>query len=282
MRILIIGATGNIGEQIILNLHRQGESPIAAVRRLKEAQQQLGGDIEYRHFNFTVPAGFPKVLEGIDRLFFIAPNMDLLPLVQALLQAAREAGVQQIVYSSGRTTGDVEGKPLHQFEKTVQASGIPYTILRPGWFMQNFVSWLGQWIPTEGKIYLPAGDSKTAFIDVRDIGAVAARVLTEDSHNGRIYGLTSDEALDHHQVAALIGDAIGKKVNYEPLEPEAFINLMVKKGWSEEAARYTESLFQYVRRGKEAEPSPDVEFVLGRKPIRFAQFVKDYRDAWLS
>lgn len=281
MSTLIIGATGNIGEQTILNLHRQGRSPIAAVRNLTKAKQQLG-DIECRHFDFTEPATFPSALQGIDRLFFIAPHQNPVPSVQGLLRAAREAGVKQIVFSSGRTTGDVEGKPLHQVEKTVQASDFPYTILRPGWFMQNFTSWLGRWIPTEGKIYLPAGEAKTAFIDVRDIGAVGATVLSEDTHHGRIYELTGDEALDHYQVAGLIGRAIGKEIIYEPLEPEAFIKLMVEKGWSEAQARHTEELYQFVRRGKEAGISPDVEFVLKRKPIRFAQFVKDYRKAWLG
>jgi uncharacterized protein YbjT (DUF2867 family) len=280
MRILIAGATGNIGEQIILNLHRQGRSPIAAVRNIANAKQQFG-DIECRHFDFTEPATFPGALWGIDRLFFIAPHQDPVPSVQGLLRAAREAGVQQIVFSSGRTTGDVEGKPLREVEKTVQASDIPYTILRPGWFMQNFASWLGRWIPTEGKIYLPAGEAKTAFIDVRDIGAMAATIFAENTHNGRIYEQTGDEALDHHQVAGLIGRAIGKEVIYEPLEPEAFVRLMVEKGWSEAQARHTEELYQYVRLGKEAAISPDVEFVLKRKPIRFTQFVEDYRKAWL-
>jgi len=280
MRILIIGATGSIGTVVMDDLIRQGRKPVAGVRTPEKARRQWSAAAEYAPFDFHDPATFPAALAGVDRLFLIAPHADPVPSVQGLLRAAAGADVQRVVFSSGRTTGDIEGKPLHQVEQTLRASGLPYTIVRPGWFMQNFLDWLGAWIPTEDKLYLPAGDSRTAFIDVRDIGAVVATLLTEHGHSGRTYELTSDEALDHYEVTRLIGEAIGKAVEYVPLKSDIFIELMVEKGWTRQVARHTAELYHYVRAGKEAHPSDDVATILGRAPIRFAQFVEDYRKRW--
>lgn len=280
MKTLLIGATGTIGQETVKALTGKGVRPVAAVRDTDRARKQLGPGVDYIFFDYYQPESYLPALEGVDRLFFIAPKGDLLPAVQGLLRAAHETGLQYIVFSSGRTTGDMEGKPLHQIEKTVQAGNIPYTILRPGWFMQNFAGWLGEWIPPEGKIYLPAGDSKTAFIDVRDIGAVAATLLAEGGHNGEIYELTSNEAIDHYEVARLIGKAAGREVTYVPMPPDDFIELMVEKGWPRSRAEHTAGLYEWVRQGKEAVISPDVENILGRRPIRFAEFVQDYGERW--
>ena len=281
MKILLIGATGKIGRQTTRELQLRGLRPRIGVRRTEEAQSLFGDELEYVPFDFTDPNTFKPALEGITRVFFIAPMKEPEEPAGTFLAAARSAGVRHLTFSSGRTTGDIEGKPLYRVERLVRESGLPHTILRPGWFMQNFTNWLGETLRSEGKLYLPAGDAKTAFVDVRDIAGVVVQTLLQTGHENRLYNLTSDQAIDHHEVVRLILRATGKNMTYVPLERPDFIQTMVDRGWTEAAATHTADLYDVVRTGKEAEISPDVKNILRRAPIRFGQFVQNYREVWL-
>jgi len=281
MQILIIGATGNIGRQTVRELQLRGLHPRIGVRRPDQARASFGSNLEYVPFDFDDTSTFKKALEGVSRLFFIAPMKEPEVPVSTLLAEARSAGVRHITFSSGRTTGDIEGKPLYLVEQLIRNGGIPYTIIRPGWFMQNFANWLGGTLRSEGKLYLPAGNAKTAFIDVRDIAVVAVQTLLQTGHENKLYNLTSDEAIDHHEVVRLISKATGKPMTYVPLERAEFINTMVERGWTEGAAIYTVDLYDIVRTGKEEEISTDIKNLLRRSPIRFAQFAENHRDAWV-
>ena len=280
MKILLLGATGKIGSQIVKELQKRAIQPRIGVRNPEKARELLGEYLQVVPFDFSDINSFAPALEGVSRLFFIAPMKEPEHPVNFLLKTAAETGVRHITFSSGRTTGDMEGKPLNRVEKMVAASGIPYTILRPGWFMQNFANWLGGTLRSEGKLYLPAGEAKTAFVDVRDIAAVATQTLLQTGHYGKTYDLTSDEALDHHQVVSLISEVAGKPMQYIPMERPDFIRTMMDRNWTEAAANYTADLYEQVRTGKEEVISPDIRKLLGRTPIRFRQFVRDYEDAW--
>ncbi|NET32511.1 MAG: NmrA family NAD(P)-binding protein, partial [Cyanothece sp. SIO1E1] len=227
---------------------------------------------------FEDPTTFTTALEGEEAVFFIAGHSNPVPSVQQFLTTAKDAGVKRVVFSSGRTTGDVPGKPLNDVENLVRAWHGQWTILRPGWFMQNFVNWLGGTIRAENKLFLPAGNAKTAFIDVRDIADVAALCLLEDGHDAQLYNLTSDEALSHEEVCAIISQASGKSVSYIPQERADFLNTMIERGWTEAAANYTADLYKYVLSGKEEEISDDVAKVLGKTPRRFQAFAHEHAD----
>lgn len=276
MQTLIIGATGNIGSEIIKQLAVRGMHPRIATRDLTKAQTQFSTQTNFVKFDFTRPETFASALTDMQKVFFIAPHDHPTESVTQLLEAAQQAGIQHLVFSSGRTTATIKGKPLYQVEQLVKNSGIPFTIIRPGWFMQNFLTWIGgESLKTDGKFYLPAGDSKTAFIDVRDIAAVAIRCLLEDGHAEKIYELTSDEALNHHEVAQKIALQLHQPVQYVPLSDEEYIDRKIAEGWSIEAAKYVVMLYRIVREtGKEAIVSRDVEHVLHRLPISFDEFVE--------
>ncbi len=281
MSLLILNATGKIGREATRELIKAGYRPRLGVRQPEAARHLFEDQADIFPFDFRQLATFPDIFRGVERFFFVAAHPRPVPSVQALLRAAGEAGVRQVVFSSGRTTGDVAWRPLFEVEQVVRSSGLEWTILRPGWFMQNFTGWLGDTIRREGKLFLPAADAKTAFVDSRDLGAVVARVLLEgDRHNGQIYELTSDEAFDHHQVMALIGEAAGRPMAYVPMDPDAFIEKMLEKGWTREEAEYTADLYSFVRQGKESRISHDIEHILGRHPRRLAQFVQDFREDW--
>lgn len=279
MKTLVIGATGNIGKELVQQLHLQNLHPRIASRNPHKAKQLFPFIKEAVYFDFNQQDTFAKAVNGMEQIFMIAPHDNPTNSVRAFLKIAQEAGIQYIVLSTGRTTANIVGKPLYYVEQVVKESGLDYTIVRPGWFMQNFKNWIGgDAMLSESKFYLPAGESKTAFIDVRDIAAVAVRLLTNSAeHLGKIYELTSDEALTHDEVAHKIACALKQPVTYVALSDEAYIDKKMQEGWSNEKAKYTVMLYKIVRQtGKEAKVSKDVERILHRLPISFDEFVETY------
>ncbi len=279
MAILIIGATGNIGRELTDTLLESRQQLLLGVRSPEKAKDIWGYKASYIHFDFEEPETFEPVLSQVDRCFFIAPHDNPVPSVEKFLSHAKH--LKQLTFSSGRTTGDIEGKPMNAIETLLWEGFFPTTVLRPGWFMQNFTGWIGDTIRSERKIYLPAGDAKTAFIDVRDIADVAALTLIHGGHTGHTYELTSDEAFDHYEVAEMISEAIGEKVEYVDVGRVDFIKMMVERGWPKKNAEHTIELYQYVQEGKEAEISQDVEEVLERKPRRLQDFIEEHKEKFL-
>lgn len=271
---LILGATGNIGSALVKQLVTKGIRPRLGVRNVKKAQDLWGTQVDYVPFDFSKPETFQAAFQQIEKCFFIAAHKNPGPSVEAMLKVAAAQKLKHIVFSSGSSTADIEGKPLFEVEKHVRESAIPWTILRPGWFMQNFATWLGQTIREEGILYLPAADSKTAFIDVDDIAAVAAMVLINEGHHGQVYTLTGPEALDHFEVAKMLSQHLGQPVQYQPQSREDYIATMTKRGWTNEAAAYVADLYKVVKTGKENRVSQDVEHILNRQPNNFLQFLE--------
>lgn len=282
MSVLVIGATGNIGSEVVQQMVAAKMPVVAAVRNIEKAKKKLGDKPRYVSFDYEQPNTFVPAMEGISHLFLIAPPNHKnahIPVTQ-LIASAEIQEIEHMTLLSGRTTGDVPGSALNQIEALIRNCERSYSIVRPSWFMQNFHSWLGRTIINEDRLYLPAGDAKLSFVDVRDIGAVVVKTLTESGHSEQTYELTGHEILDHHKVASKISKAVGREITYQPMEKKAFIQLMQKKGWTEAAATFTAYLFDLVKTGKEAQISPDVERILERKPIIFDQYAADYADAW--
>lgn len=279
--IAIVGASGTIGSEIIRQLNA---SPlrVRAGSRSPDSKKGVSNQLEWRFFDYGDAQSMDAFFQGVNAFFFVAPHTNPLPSVEKMLAVAEAAGVEELIFSSGRTTGDVLGKPLHELEELVKASSFQWTIFRPGWFMQNFIDFLDP-VPRGNRISLPVGKAKTAFIDVRDIGAVAAQLLTRGVLHKRTLELTSSEAIDHYEVARLISQASGIPIEYHPMEEEPFIQMLQDEwGWSEEEAIFTAYLYAFVAHHKEEEVSPDIAEILGKEPISFATFAMDYAAHWKS
>jgi uncharacterized protein YbjT (DUF2867 family) len=240
-------------------------------------------DLSFRLFDFEDPQTFAPALRQVTHLFLIAPpaSKDVRPMIQ-LLHAARDAGIQHITLHSGRTTGDIPGSLLNELENLLRRSELNHTILRPGWFMQNFAAGMAEEIRAENAIFIPAGKGKAAFIDARDIAAVVEQSFLHPAHNRKLYELTSEESMDLYEVARLFSEMLDRKIEYIDLAPEKFIRRMMTKGWSEEAAAFHVYLYDLVGKGKEEGISRDVSHILGRPPITFRRFLKDYRHHWTT
>ena len=165
-------------------------------------------------------------------------------------------------------------------EHLVMDSGIPYTILRPNFFMENFsAGFLSGTIKGQNGIFLAAGDGKTSFISTEDVGDVVAAAFST-SLIGKELDLTGTEALDHTEVAAILSEASGQSIEYHPLTDEQMVAGARAAGIPEPAIGYMMVLYGVVRGGYAAAVTGDVEQVLGRRPMAFREFARRNAAAW--
>jgi uncharacterized protein YbjT (DUF2867 family) len=215
----------------------------------------------------------------------------MVDLTSNLVNEAKNAGVKYIVKQSvlgADAEPSITPSRLHrQAEKVIEESGIPFTFLRPNFFMQNFVTFYSHFIKTQGTFYVPAGDAEASFVDVRDIAAVAVKALSGGSskngtanHIRKAYDITGGEALSYGQAAEILSKEIGKKVNYVNISDEDARKGMKDMGADDWTINSMIELFGITREGYLSEISSAVEQVTGNKPISFSQFAKDYAGAF--
>jgi uncharacterized protein YbjT (DUF2867 family) len=194
--------------------------------------------------------------------------------------AAKAAGVEQLVFLSIQGVANNKQVPHYKIEQAILATGVPYTFLRCGFFMQNLATTHRDEIRDRHTLYVPVGKSKTSFIDVRDIAAFASKVLTQPGHIGKIYTLTGSEALDYYQVAQIMTDVLRYPITYKNPSIPQFILHQRRYGRSWGMTVVMTMLYTITRFGNASQVSDDVPRLLGRAPISFRQFVEDYRSAW--
>lgn len=277
-KVLITGASGVLGRAMVAACAEAGLPVIQAVRDAGRARP----GIEHVLFDYTRPETLAPAMEGIGGLFLVAPPLD--PEAPAKLApavaCAREAGAGQIVFISAMGVNHNEQAPLRKVEHMVMESGIPYAILRPNFFMENFSEgFLAAGIKAQGRILLAAGEGKTSFIAVRDIAAVAVECFRKPLAGVEL-DLTGREALDHAEVARIISEVSGRAVAYHPLTEEQMLAGARAAGMPETAVAYMAALYQAVRAGLAAADTGVVEKVTGRPPVTFREFARSAAAAW--
>ncbi|HJV97287.1 MAG TPA: NmrA family NAD(P)-binding protein, partial [Albitalea sp.] len=226
-RILVTGATGHIGSELVLRLKQRGED--FAVMTSK-AGREIPGVLTVSG-DFNDAASLKRAFSGFDTLFLLLPLVPgKLELARNAVEAARAAGIRHIVRSSGAGADVNSPASLARLQGSIDQliidSGIAHTFLRPNSFMQNLVNYSAGQIKG-GTLYAPNGDGAQSLIDVRDIADCAAAVLANPAaHAGKAYTLTGGEAFNNAQQMALISQAIGRPVSYVDVPESAAIEAM--------------------------------------------------------
>lgn len=294
--ILVTGATGTVGSEVVKYLaaiSSFSNHKIRAAVHLKNKTAQFGDKrVEIVNLDYTKPETVAYALNKVDKVFLqTLPIPNVTDISSNLVKEAKKNGVIHIVKLSAMGASDSEPGStilrLHgEEEKIIKDSGIPYTFLRPPAFMQNFVTQFGHTIRTQNAFYVPAGDAKMSFVDTRDIGGIAARILTNNSNGGsqqyknKAYDITGQESLSYRQVADILSNEVGKKISYMDITEDDARNGMEQIGMGEWFINIMIELFKIIRAGYGSETTTAVEHITGRKPISFAQFVKDYAEAF--
>lgn len=280
MSIFITGGTGTTGRDTIKALQKRGATIRVGARDLAKAKALAGPGTDFVQFDYEKPETFIPAMKGCHTMLLLT-GFDRFAHEQAtqLIDAAAAAGVKHVVKLSAQGADSVPGIMVGRWHRTAEryltASGLGWTVVRPGAFASNFAMFWGHSIKTEGKIYLPLGTSKVAWIDPRDTAEILAKVLTEGGHVGKVYELTGPEALDVHQVAKALSDATGKTITYVDVPEKAAAEGMKGAGMPDWAITGMGELYAVWKAGWGATVHNTTEMLLGRKGGTFAQWAKD-------
>jgi uncharacterized protein YbjT (DUF2867 family) len=278
MKILVTTPNGKGGSEVVKQLVAHGVPVRAGVHNMKHASSLQGAEVV--HFDFADEASVKRALEAVGALYLAVPSTMAAELPKRVIDLAKAAGIKRVVQLSAMGVENSD-TPLRQIEQHLESSGLEYTILRSTWFFQNFNAGQREYIRQANAIIEPSGDGRTAFIDTRDIAAVAVKALTEDGHHGKAYGLTGSRALSRAEVAEAISKATGKTVTYQSLTDDEFRAQTVREQWPAEIANQMGWLYGMVRQGWTQTVTETVQQVLNREPISLEQYAQDHREAWL-
>ena len=287
-KLLITGTTGNVGMEIIKALQKiQHQFEIfAGVRDLEKDTDKLRKyTVIPERFDFIDERTFEPAFKNCQMLFLMRPPQisDTERYFKPLIKIAQKCNVKHIIFLSVQGVEKSAIIPHHKIEKLIVASGIPYTFLRPAYFMQNFTTTLHNDLVLKKRIFLPAGNEKFTLIDIRNIGEVAAKIMIAPSkHINQSYELTCDEKLSFQEMADKLSVSLGVKITY--ISP-SLVNFTTQKLKEKVPFGYILVLIMlhYLPRFQEIPPfSNAFEDITGNNPISFDQFVADYKSLLLE
>jgi uncharacterized protein YbjT (DUF2867 family) len=276
--VLVTGASGVLGGAILDALSSAG----VVVRQGLRNPEKARAGMQSVRFDYTDSTTFVPALNGIHGLVLMAPPLDgdAPAKLGPVIAAAKNMGVEHIVLISAFGVNHNEQAPLRVVEHLVIDSGVPYTILRPNFFMENLSQGsVAGTIKGQNGIFVSAADGKTSFISVRDIAASVVAAL-QTPMLGREFDLTGPEALDHAEVAKVIADVSGRPVVYHALTEEQMIAGLRAHGMPDSAISYLAVLYSVVRAGYAAGITSDVETITRRKPMDFKTFAELVATEW--
>jgi uncharacterized protein YbjT (DUF2867 family) len=279
--ILITGASGNVGREVLKQIAEAGVPVRAAFQSATKAAVAPSG-VEVVAMDYNKPETLRAALTGVERVFLVGPPTSDLPAMERrAVDEIKRAGVALIVKLSAMGGRAATFTRQHaDSEDYIKASGVAYTFLRPNGFMQNFVNYSGATINSQNAFYGCQGEGAVSHIDIRDIAAVTVKTLTEDGHAGKAYTLTGPEAITNARIAQILSEDAGREIRYVNLPDEAFKQALVGAGVPEWLANAYADLQRLYRDGGASAVTDDVQKLLGRKPIRFEQFSRDCREAF--
>jgi len=280
--ILITGATGNVGSELIKKLSTSNIPFTALVRDAGKT-----GDLKYFPQASIVmgdladKVSLVQALQGIEKAFLLTNSSKEAEQLQLnFVDAAWEAGVKHIVKLSQLAADEQAPVRFLQYharvERRIRESGMDYTFLRPNLYMQGFIAF-GDHIRKEGKFYASVGRAAVSVVDVRDIAAVAAVALAEQGHENKIYNITGEEALTHYEMGAIFSKVLGKQVEFVDVTPTQMEGAVRAVGFPEWQVGGLIEDYAHYARGEASAVYHTVRDVTGHIAIRFEQFVEDHR-----
>jgi uncharacterized protein YbjT (DUF2867 family) len=287
MKVLVIGATGTVGSELVKELLQRG----ANVRALTRTQPKPGtfpGAVEIAIGDLTDPVSVAEAIKGVDKLFLLIGNVpDEFTQALTAYGPAKKARLKHVTYLSVFKADQFLEVPhfaaKSAVEEAIRAGGVPYTILRPGYFAQNERR-LKAVLTGHGIYPIPAGNQGLAAVDVRDIAEAAAITLTEEGHEGKTYDLVSSELLTGPGAAATWSKILGKKIDYAGHgDFDSFEAQLRKTGTPAWIAYELRLMFQgYVERGLSSTEDQTARFaaLLGHQPRTYSSFAAELAKEW--
>lgn len=275
MKVLVTGASGNVGRYVTENLLNIGEQVVTAGSNTEKLKELFLDKVDSVYFDFTKKETFEGALQNVDRVFLIRPPQlgnpeDLYPFIDAM----KAHNIKLVSFLSLMGVEKNTIPPHHKIEKYIESSQIPFAHIRPGFFMQNISGVHSAEIREMDQIFVPAGNSKTSFIDAEDIGlSVATLLYNPEKYKNTAHTITGAEALDYFQVAEILSKVTGRKIKYaKPGFLKYRRHYIKKRGLEKSYVNVTVALYFMTRMGTAKDVTDDFIKLTGRKPRSFEEF----------
>jgi uncharacterized protein YbjT (DUF2867 family) len=276
--ILITGSTGNVGTEVVKQLAAAGHKVRALVRDTKEASGMFPTTVDIVVGDLDNIDSLVSAMKGVDKVYLLAPLTPSLVKHEAnVIDAAKRSNVRHVVKHSliGAQYEAITLSKWHRTgEKTLEASGMAWTHLRPSAFFTNTLGWADM-IKNGGTVYYPTGDGKLGMVDPRDIAAVALRALTENGHEAKSYEVTGPKALSTQDQVDIIGRTIGRPVRYVNVPEAAARDSMLGEGMAEPIVEAMLEFCAITRANQATLVTDTVWKVAGRQPWTFESWVQE-------
>ena len=287
-RILISGATGNIGIELVhyLSIAKANCEIRLAVRDVKKAKDIFKDypELKYIAFDFEDANTFAKAFKEIDILFLLRPPhiSEVNKVFKPLLNMAKETGIEKIVFLSVQGAEKSRIIPHHKIELLIQDFGFKYIFIRPSYFMQNLTTTLLPEIKAQKRISLPSGKAKFNWVDVNNVGEAAAELLLNfDTHQNNAYDITGMENLDFGEVAKLLSGVLGEHIDYRPINPIRYYFEKKKAGIKSGFAMVMTILHFLPRIQARPKLSDHFQKLCGKQPSHLHTFIEREKERFI-
>ena len=281
MKVFVYGGSGLVGGHLIKELQKNGHEVWAGSR--KPESQKKESNLTWVYADSKETKKGLEILEAVDAAYFLSPpgETNQYEILSPWIEKAKQVGLKKLVLMTAM--GVDHAPPEAPFRKTeilLEGAGIPWNIIRPNWFMQNFNSFWIAGIKQDGKIYFPGGNATVSFIDARDIASVASVLLTTNDFVNQAITLTGKESLDHVQVSKYISFVSGKNIEYVDVDPKVFESSLVSAGLSKGYAAFLVMIAGALKEGFASPIVDSVQKITGKEPISFQKYAEDHVSFW--
>lgn len=280
-RILVTGATGNIGLEVVHYLSELNSDSeiLAAVRNIDKAKKTFKNylNLHYRKFDFENESTFSEAFDQIDILFLLRPPhiSDVEEVFRPLLNSAKEYGVNKVVFLSVQGAEKSKVIPHNKIERLVQELGFNYIFVRPSYFMQNLTTTLLPEILTKKSITLPSGKAKFNWIDVKNIGEATAILISKfEKYQNQALEITGTENKNFGDVADLMTEITSERIRFNSINPISFYFRKKKEGLNGGFAMVMTILHFLPRLQAEPKISDNYQNLTGKVPTTLKEFIE--------